>query len=67
MGVLIGFGGYLGIQRGSRKAALWSQAVGIRWADEAGVPQESQDDEEGGAEAGVHELQNQVATGAETM
>lgn len=50
-----------------RKAALRPQAIRLRRSDETSVPQEGQDDEEGGAEAGVHVVQDEGAAGVEAM
>ena len=43
------------------------QAIRVRWPDQTGIPQKSQDDEEGGAAAGMCEMQDQESIGVEEM
>ncbi|KAL8931214.1 MAG: hypothetical protein Q9216_007253, partial [Gyalolechia sp. 2 TL-2023] len=50
-----------------RKAPLRPQTIGLRRPNQTRLPQKSQDDEEGGAEAGMHELQDEGAVGAEAV
>jgi len=42
-----------------RKASIRPQAVRLRWSDEACVPQEGKDNQEGRVEIGVHIMQDE--------
>ena len=49
------------------KAPIRSQAVRLRWSDEARVPQEGEDNQEGRVETGVHSMQNEGTAKSEAM
>jgi len=49
------------------KATIRPKAVRLWWSDKACVSQEGKDDEEGGVEIGMCQLQDQVTTVAEAM
>merc|ERR1712227_773934 len=51
----------------SGKASLRQEAVRIRWSDQARLPQEGQDDQEGRPPARVHRLQVQDADGSQAL
>lgn len=50
-----------------RKTPLRPQTIGLRWPNKTCLPQESQDNKEGGVEAGVHAMQDQGTIGAQAM
>lgn len=51
----------------SGKAPIRPQAVRLWWSDEARLPQEGQDNQEGRAEVRMHELQNEGPAGTEAV
>jgi hypothetical protein len=57
----------LGLSIRTRKAPLRSQTVRLWWSDEARFPQESEDNEKGRVEVGVHSMQDEGSAIAEAM
>ena len=56
-----------GVAVRARKASLRSQTIRLWWSNEARVPQEGEDYEEGRVKIGVHNLQDEGTTGVEAM
>lgn len=59
--------GWQGLALRTGKATLRPQAVGLWWSDQARLPQEGQDYQEGRLAIGVRQVQDQGSTGSEAM